>query len=228
DSPVSSPLPKRRKWKVTSSIEPANHVSYYFVDIIEQNSPLLEKIYYGKFVILYRPQASVRWLYLYLEPFQNPNLIYNQVWTLYEEFAKEKRIVIDLNIINDIYIQTNGHAGLMCIYGYIIKAKLFQLLEKEKHLSYETWQMFSLTTLRKEIADFMIFRKMVEALKEHKAKPALDFFQFSFLGFADSKRVVNKGNIKLAKFLTAKGVLLPIKDSGIFKISSPLVASLIL
>ncbi|RUS15631.1 hypothetical protein BC937DRAFT_92215 [Endogone sp. FLAS-F59071] len=107
---------------------------------------------------------------------------------------------------------TNGHAGLVCIYSYTIEAKLFRLFKKEKHLSYETWQIFSLTTLGKEITDFTIFWKMVEALEEHKAKLALDFFQFCFLGFTNLKRVVNGGDIKLAEFLATEEMLLLTED----------------
>ena len=43
-------------------------------------------------------------------PFQNPNFTRKQVQTLYKEFMKEECITIDPEIIEDIYMQTNGYA----------------------------------------------------------------------------------------------------------------------
>lgn len=113
----------------------------------------------------------------------------------------------------------------MC--GHIIDTMLLRQLEEGKYLSYNIWQFFTLTSLGKEIADFMTFQEMIEALKHHIAKPALDLFRSKFLGSADSK-MVQGVEIKLAEFLAAEGVLLPTEESETFKVSSPLVASLIL
>ncbi|CAG8648719.1 4353_t:CDS:2, partial [Cetraspora pellucida] len=42
------------------------------------------------------------------EPFQNPNFTLEQVQFLYKEFADEFKLTIDQEVIEDIYMQTNG------------------------------------------------------------------------------------------------------------------------
>nr|CAG8471042.1 2575_t:CDS:2 [Entrophospora candida] len=71
------------------------------------------------------------------EPFQNPNFTLEQVQFLYKQFADEFKLTIDHEVIDDIYMQTNGHAGLVCLCGRAIFRKLFPVLENGTHLSFE-------------------------------------------------------------------------------------------
>ena len=41
------------------------------------------------------------------EPFMNPNFTLKQVQTIYKQFAEENYIIINDDIVQDIYIQTN-------------------------------------------------------------------------------------------------------------------------
>ncbi|CAG8707060.1 8204_t:CDS:2 [Rhizophagus irregularis] len=47
-------------------------------------------------------------------PFQNPNFTQEQVQFLFKEYANEERIIINQEVIKDIYMRTNGHAGWPC------------------------------------------------------------------------------------------------------------------
>ena len=43
------------------------------------------------------------------EPFQNPNFTQKQVQILFKEYENEERIIIDQEVIKDIYMRTNGY-----------------------------------------------------------------------------------------------------------------------
>ena len=43
------------------------------------------------------------------EPFQNPNFTQEQVQSLFDEYANDERIIIDKEVIKDIYMRTNGY-----------------------------------------------------------------------------------------------------------------------
>ncbi|CAG8633175.1 2954_t:CDS:2, partial [Paraglomus occultum] len=43
-------------------------------------------------------------------PFQNQNFTLDQVHTLYNEFTEEYALIIDLQVIEDVFMQTNGYA----------------------------------------------------------------------------------------------------------------------
>lgn len=43
-----------------------------------------------------------------IDPFHGPDFILEQVQSLFQQFANEYKLTIDQEVINDIYIQTNG------------------------------------------------------------------------------------------------------------------------
>ncbi|CAG8579540.1 8880_t:CDS:2 [Gigaspora rosea] len=150
------------------------------------------------------------------EPFQNPNFTLEQVQFIYKEFANEYELTIDQEVIEDIYIQTNGHAGLVCLCGRAIYRKL--LPEIGVHLSYASWQRFATFLLGNAILEYLLNENSVDAMK---------LLRFDFLANFDPALVTgNKRN--LALFLTAEGVLVPGDNDGTFKISSPFVRWMIL
>ncbi|KAF0504247.1 polyketide biosynthesis operon protein cyro [Gigaspora margarita] len=50
--------PKKRKWMVNSAITREEHPIVYFIDLTEQNAPLLESVHRGEFVALHGSRAS--------------------------------------------------------------------------------------------------------------------------------------------------------------------------
>nr|CAG8507490.1 6128_t:CDS:2 [Entrophospora candida] len=183
----------------------------------------------GTFSILHIDSSSSTSPFNIKEPFQNPSFTLNQVQKLYEQFAADSKITIDPDVVEDIYAQTNGHAGLVCLCGRAIEVNLIQHLEEGTHLSYDIWQRFSMS-LVEEVIQYQTFRSMVNTLLEPRYKNAMDFFRSNFLvdiGL-EFKKVPNIDNIELAEFLAAEGVLLPGRSPETFKISSPLVRWLIL
>ncbi|CAI2200524.1 7512_t:CDS:2, partial [Funneliformis geosporum] len=77
------------------------------------------------------------------EPFQNPNFTLEQVQILFKEFADEERIIIDQEIVKDIYKRTNGHAGLVCLCGKAISLYLMKYLDESLTLDISTWLKFT-------------------------------------------------------------------------------------
>ncbi|CAG8604203.1 12284_t:CDS:2, partial [Ambispora gerdemannii] len=101
------------------------------------------------------------------ESFQNPNFTLEQVQFLYEQFAEEYNLIIDQEIVEDIYIQTNGHAGLVCLCGRAIFRKLYSKLKKvngKLHVSFDIWQRFSMMSLGDELIEHQTFIRMKDAL----------------------------------------------------------------
>ncbi|CAG8734422.1 46043_t:CDS:2, partial [Gigaspora margarita] len=137
------------------------------------------------------------------EPFKNPNFTLEQVQFLYKEFEDEYNLTIDQEVIEDIYTQTNGHAGLVCLCGRAIYRKLLSELGVEMRLNYDMWQHFTAFLLGNEILKYPTFIRMKDVLLKDDTNTR-------------------------SLFLTAEGVLVPGGDAGTFKISSPLVHWLVL
>ncbi|CAG8579474.1 12231_t:CDS:2, partial [Cetraspora pellucida] len=163
------------------------------------------------------------------EPFKNPNFTLKQVQFLYKEFEDKYNLTIDQEVIEDIYTQTNGHAGLVCLCGRAIYRKLLSELGVEMRLNYDIWQHFTAFLLGNEILEYPTFIRMKDVLlkDDTDTRRAINFIRSDFLVNNDPIYVAeNKKD--LALFLTAKGVLVPGGDAGTFKISSPLVHWLVL
>ncbi|CAG8598194.1 2444_t:CDS:2, partial [Ambispora gerdemannii] len=166
------------------------------------------------------------------EPFQNPNFTLEQVQFLYEQFAEEYNLIIDKEIVEDIYIQTNGHAGLVCFCGRAIFRKLYsklKIVNGKLHVSFDIWEHFSMMSLDDEIIEYQTFIRMKDALliDDRDTKSAVSLFRSDFLASFGPIYVAEKQR-DLARFLTAEGVLIPGNVSGTFEVSSPLVRWLIL
>ncbi|CAG8678044.1 3304_t:CDS:10, partial [Gigaspora margarita] len=158
------------------------------------------------------------------EPFKNPNFTLEQVQFLYKEFEDEYNLTIDQEVIEDIYTQTNGHAGLVCLCGRAIYRKLLSKLGVEMHLNYNIWQHFTAFLLENEILEYPTFIRMKDVLlkDDTDTRRAINFIQSDFL-VNNNPIYVAENKKDLALFLTAEEVLVPGGDAGTFKISSPLV-----
>ncbi|RHZ88674.1 hypothetical protein Glove_21g216 [Diversispora epigaea] len=158
------------------------------------------------------------------EPFRNPNFTIKQVQFLYKQFADEFKLTIDQEVIDDIYIQTNGHAGLVCLCGRAIDRKLLAVLENGTHLSFEIWERFSAFLLGNEILEYSTFIRMKDALMKNDTdtRRTVNLIRSDFLVNNDPIYVADNKK-DLALFLTAEGVLVSGEDAGTFKISSPFV-----
>ncbi|CAG8827198.1 20329_t:CDS:1, partial [Cetraspora pellucida] len=116
------------------------------------------------------------------------------------------------------------HAGLVCLCGRAIYRKL---LSEGNHLIYDIWQRFANFSLGDEILEYSTFIKMKSTLlrDDTEIKQAVRLLRTDFLANFDTIRVGMQND--LAMFLTAEGVLIPGEDAGTYKVSSPLVRSLI-
>ncbi|CAG8594597.1 10798_t:CDS:2, partial [Cetraspora pellucida] len=163
------------------------------------------------------------------ELFRNPNFTMEQVQFLYKQFSDEFKLTIDQEVIDDIYMQTNGHAGLVCLCGRAIYRKLLAVLENRTHLSFEIWEHFTAFLLGNEILEYSTFIRMKESLLRDGTdiRRAVKLIRTDFLVSNDPIYVADNKN-DLALFLTAEGVLVPGEDAGTYKISSPLVHWLVL
>ncbi|RHZ83804.1 hypothetical protein Glove_87g232 [Diversispora epigaea] len=162
-------------------------------------------------------------------PIRNPNFTFEQVHFLYKQFADEYKLTIDQEVIEDIYIQTNGHAGLVCLCGRAIYRKILLRLDKKRHISFDIWKHFSVMLLGGEIIEYQAFLRMKDALlmDDLDTRRAVKLLRTNFMSNIDFVPVA-ENQMDLAFFLTAEGVLIPGEDFGTFKISSPLVRWLIL
>ncbi|CAG8686291.1 6922_t:CDS:2, partial [Cetraspora pellucida] len=186
----------------------------------------------GPFSILYLKNDFTVSPFNVNEPFQNPNFTMEQVEFLYKEFVDEYKLTIDQEVIEDIYTQTNRHAGLVCLCGRAIFRKLYSKLEKvngKLHIGIDMWERFSMMSLGDEIIEYQTFIRIKDALliDDPDTKRAVSFFRSDFLASFGPIYVTEKQR-DLALLLTAEGVLIPGNDSGTFEISSPLVRWLIL
>ncbi|GET57748.1 P-loop containing nucleoside triphosphate hydrolase protein [Rhizophagus irregularis DAOM 181602=DAOM 197198] len=132
---------------------------------------------------------------------RNPNFTLGQVRALFKDFGEDNKMDFEQQIIEDIFIQTNGHAAFVCLCGRAIEDNLIRILDNERILSYEIWERYKVRSLMDTIVMYPTFRNMVQSLRVKSTD---------------------------AEYLADEGVLVRGEVVGSFKLSSPLVRWLIL
>jgi len=174
------------------------------------------------------------------ENFDNVSLTETQVQELFKEFEIERNIIIEADVIKNIFLLTNGHAGLVNVCGKAIDDGIVPLLgsdsdsdldsdSESRILRMDHWRHFSLMSLRKSIMAYGTFDRMVDSLTEDipRKREAIDYLQSCFLGKFDKFVPVPFAMQHLAAYLAAQGVLYPDETAGSFRMTSPIVDSLI-
>ncbi|KAF8448289.1 hypothetical protein BGX38DRAFT_1270300 [Terfezia claveryi] len=156
------------------------------------------------------------------ENFSGTSLTKAQVQGLFQEFANDRGISIDSKVIDDIYQLTNGHAGMAHIYGAAINNSLLPL--EDHSLNFTCWQKFAPLMLRQILA-YPTFQRMVKTLIEQKE--VVDCLRLRFLGNFEEFIAVPPNEKFQADFLAALGVLSPDANGSKFKMSSPIIDSLV-
>ncbi|KAG0000632.1 hypothetical protein BGZ79_005647 [Entomortierella chlamydospora] len=160
--------------------------------------------------------------------FQNTSLSLDQVRELYLEFAKDREMVIEDNVIGDIFKKTNGHAGLVNICGVALeKYRLAQ--PSGRYVDMNDWGSVQ-NSLISSMRLYGTFQKLVTDLteKNEKQKSALTLYRSRFLGNPSETEVsISDVSHHLARYLTALGVLRPGSEEDRFNTASPLMDSLI-
>ncbi|RGB29297.1 hypothetical protein C1646_672570 [Rhizophagus diaphanus] len=156
----------------------------------------------------------------------NPNFDLEQVQAVYREFEDDNKMQFEQAVIDDIFEQTTGHAGLVSLCGRAIEDNLLRKLDK-RILTYKTWECYKVSSLMDAMVDYQTFRNLVNSLNSPEARVALNFFRNNFLvDFGYEVKVTTE--INSAEYLASEGVLVPGEEAGAFKLSSPLVRWLIL
>ncbi|RHZ75162.1 hypothetical protein Glove_217g51 [Diversispora epigaea] len=117
----------------------------------------------------------------------NPYFSEEEVKLLFDEFATDRNIKIDSEVVKDIYVQSNGHPGLICFCGRSIDDYLIGKIQNQ-HLDSAIWQSFSVESLHEHMLSYLTFRKMIKTLTSEISKRAMELLRFRFLGF-----LVNEG-----------------------------------
>src|ERR1043165_835399 len=102
-------------------------------------------------------------------------------------------------------IRFDRHAALVCLCGRAIYSVLRAKLDENRRLGFSTWLDFVINFMEDRMLNYVTFQKMVNSLIE--AKPAVNLLRSIFLGSYDFVTIYDSGENKLAKFLTAEGVL---------------------
>ncbi|RUS30826.1 hypothetical protein BC938DRAFT_478913, partial [Jimgerdemannia flammicorona] len=164
------------------------------------------------------------------DAFKNPNFTPEQVTTLFKEFATEYRLAIPDDVIQDICLNTNGHAGLVNLCGRAIQSLVVEHTHTLKgQLPYRVWKLYSGEPLGVKIAEYRTFDKMLKSLRAESWE-ANNLLRTYFLGFCGNVEIRSAAKRDLANFLVGEGVLLPVEGTGNelkFKMSSPYVDALI-
>jgi hypothetical protein len=160
-------------------------------------------------------------------------------------FALDNDIVIEDDVIEDIWFKSNGylaqlrslspyliflfsHPGMLCLCGRVISDRLKLLLEHDSHtLVYRKWLQTSVQFLYDDIMEHPIFFSMVKRLCLPDAKPAVQLLRSHFAGFLGFV-TLSPSDAMLADFLTTEGVLLrPDLAQTRYCMASPLIDGLI-
>ncbi|RUS18183.1 hypothetical protein BC937DRAFT_89064 [Endogone sp. FLAS-F59071] len=168
---------------------------------------------------------------------KNPNFTPEQVITLFKEFAMEYKFEIPDEVIQDIYVNSNGyvviylHAGLINLCGLAIQTLVTEnAYVLNGRLSYEMWKIYRGQPLEEKIAEYHTFDKMIKLLSKESSRDANNLLRTYFLGYRGEVILYDTPNHILAIFLVGEGILLPAEGAGnemAFKMSSPYMDSLI-
>ncbi|PKC68839.1 hypothetical protein RhiirA1_440353 [Rhizophagus irregularis] len=160
---------------------------------------------------------------------RNPNFSLDKVRTLFAGYEEENKMKIEDEVIEDIYTQTNGHAGLVCLCGRAIEDNLISKIKGDRILSHGVWVRFKLISLMDEIAQYQTFKRMINSLLDSSAMTAVRFFRDYFL-LEDVEHEVKIVDTDSADFLAAEGVLIPVTERAerAFRLSSPMVRNIVL
>ncbi|CAG8497069.1 286_t:CDS:2, partial [Paraglomus brasilianum] len=194
----------------------------------QNKSAIRSIVVIGTYAILSLNQKNVFLSPFNAENFQAANLTKQQIQNLYNEFATEWDFVVDSSVVDDIFVLTEGHAGLVAICGRLIYDTLIE--PGSKNVTLENWKQITLRTLDDEVLKYGTFRRMVDVLKDSRFKNALDFLRSHFLGAFDYYvQLVDPEHLRMAGFLAAQGVLQPspTESATKFRMSSPLIDLLI-
>ncbi|KAF9097946.1 hypothetical protein BGX27_000884 [Mortierella sp. AM989] len=163
-----------------------------------------------------------------IDDFQNTSLSLDQVRELYLQFAKDRDIVIEECVMEDIFIKTNGHAGLVNVCGVAVEECLPAQANSER-VNINDWSSIQ-NTLISRMKQYRTFQKLVADLtgKDEKRMAALTLYRNMFLGSTTEIDVPvhSPRERQFAEHLTALGVLCsgPLHK---FSVASPLMDSLI-
>ncbi|PKY41195.1 hypothetical protein RhiirA4_441148 [Rhizophagus irregularis] len=160
---------------------------------------------------------------------RNPNFSLDKVRTLFAGYEEENKMKIEDEVIEDIYTQTNGHAGLVCLCGRAIEDNLISKIKGDRILNHGVWVRFKLISLMDEIAQYQTFKRMINSLLDDSAMTAVRFFRDYFL-LEDVEYEVKIVDTDSANFLAAEGVLIPVTERAerVFRLSSPMVRNIVL
>ncbi|RIA93569.1 hypothetical protein C1645_843109 [Glomus cerebriforme] len=163
------------------------------------------------------------------ESFNNPNFSKQQIQALFNDFTQEKAITMDKEIIDDIYLQTNGHPGLVSYYGHLIDENLLDKVDSHGNLNLTTWQTYFIKSLYIDIQNFQIFERLKDVLLDQSddTRKAMNLLRLQFLSNSNPCYFnYDNEHFSSLNFLVNEGVL-KVENSR-FMISSPLLRSFIL
>ncbi|KAF9433089.1 hypothetical protein BGZ76_009907 [Entomortierella beljakovae] len=161
------------------------------------------------------------------ETIKNPYFTREQTQDLFDNYATDEDITIEESIIQNIFSQSNGHPGMICLCGRAIAQNLQSIVdESTKTLRFQTWQKFSTDNLNEKMLSYHTFRRMVDSLLSESATDAVNLLRFHFIGFLGDVDITHAHQRKLAKFLTAEGVLLS-GDGNTYRMASAFIDSFI-
>ncbi|CAG8694208.1 18926_t:CDS:2 [Rhizophagus irregularis] len=192
------------------------------------NYPILSVIIVGTFGILelnssntYDSPFNVR------DPFQNPNLSEEQVQRLFEEFGSEHKLNVESKVIEDIYLQTNGHASMVCLCGNLIEK--IKLPDNDDNFSFASWKNLLFTSLNKNIYGYVVFERMLTDLLKEESRPTVDLLRLQFLPNLGPVTITRSKDLIHAHNLVRQGILIVVEDQiNTFMVASPLIRSVIL
>ncbi|GJJ77627.1 hypothetical protein EMPS_09986 [Entomortierella parvispora] len=165
--------------------------------------------------------------------FQNRSLSMDQVHDLYREFAADRRMTIDNDVVGCIFSMCNGHAGLVNICGVALEKSL-SMMPLPLRVNMTHWESVA-NRIIVAMESYGTFQRLIRDLRgesEHQ-KAALAFYRSRFLGNASdvTLQVTAHPDRELARFLVALGLLLAEEEDGTgdgFKVASPLMDSFVL
>ncbi|KAG0338112.1 hypothetical protein BG004_007354 [Podila humilis] len=159
------------------------------------------------------------------DDFQNTSLSFDQVRMLYRQFAADRGVTIADEVMDSIFSQSRGHAGLVNVCGVAMDASLGRLPDGSA-VDMAHWGSVR-NNLLSAMGRYGTFQRLIDDLtQDSEQQQALRFYRLEFLGSPIDHTYT--GSSDMAEYLAALGVLYPDPaDTKTFKIASPLMDSYI-
>jgi len=156
-----------------------------------------------------------------------PFFTLEETTSLFNQFNTFRKETLPIEIVNEIFIYTNGHRGLTCLIGKLIDEDFRRELGG-RILNANEWKVFH-SRIPNYVHDYPTLNKVMNLLRsdDELAKNARTILSTYYLPYSQAILQPRPVHLRVTKWLAANGILMS-HSPGFYRMTSPLIREIIL